>query len=71
MYSHYYINHNEQTNGDYEVHKESCSWLPSIDNRTYLGYFSSSIDAVLSARQKFPGWKVNGCYFCSPESHTS
>lgn len=71
MYKHYYINHNEQANGDHEVHHSECRWLPAIDNRTYLGYFSSSSQAINTARQKFPGWRINGCYFCCPESHTS
>lgn len=71
MYKHFYINHNEQTNEDHEVHHSECSWLPDIDNRTYLGYFTSSFEAVNIAKREFPSWKINGCYFCCPESHTS
>ena len=71
MYKHYYINRNEQSNGDHEVHHTDCYWLPDVENRSYLGYFSSSHEAVRDAVYKFPGWKVNGCYYCCPESHTS
>lgn len=71
MYKHYYINHSEQANGDHEVHRDDCAWLPDINNRTYLGYLLSSFDAIRVARQKFPAWLINGCAHCCPESHTS
>ena len=37
----YYINDNPQSNGDYEVHAESCGYLKLADRKTYLGKFSS------------------------------
>lgn len=70
MYRHYYINNNEQSNGDHEVHREECSWLPNVSNRTYLGYLTSSFTAINVAQQKFPTWKINGYAHCCPESNT-
>tara|TARA_Y100001956_G_scaffold43096_1_gene42072 strand:- start:1848 stop:2054 length:207 start_codon:yes stop_codon:yes gene_type:complete len=65
----YYVNKNVQTNGDHEVHKTGCSFLPSPDNRIYLGAFSNCKEAVLEAKRIYS--QVNGCYFCSRECHTS
>ena len=65
----YYVNKIAQANGDHEVHKESCSFLPSASNRIYLGVFSTCQAAVRAARTHYD--QVNGCYFCSRECHTS
>lgn len=67
----YYINKNEQANGDHEVHASHCTWLPDADNRVYLGVFNNGIEAVAEAKRRWPGTKINGCYYCSRESHTS
>lgn len=67
MYS-YYVNKNAQTNGDHEVHKESCSYLPTVSNRIHLGYFFNCQDAVQEARKYYN--QVNGCYYCSNACHT-
>lgn len=65
----YYVNKNSQSNGDHEVHKDGCSFMPSIENRIYLGYFSDCKDAVNKAKTYYD--KVNGCYYCSNRCHTS
>lgn len=65
----YYVNKNAQSNGDHEVHKSTCNWLPKVENRTYLGDFTSCRGAVNAAKKYYS--KVNGCYFCSNECHTS
>ena len=65
----YYVNKNAQSNGDHEVHKTGCSWLPKTENRIYLGEFSSCILAVTKARNHYT--KVNGCKHCSLPCHTS
>ena len=64
----YYVNMNSQANGDHEVHRLGCSWLPEQHNRIYLGDFVSCALAVRAARQYF--WQVNGCYYCSYICHT-
>ncbi len=62
----YYVNDNAQPNGDHEVHKQGCNWMPS--NRTYLGDHASCTTAVFAAKQIYG--RANGCYFCSRECHT-
>ena len=65
----YYVNKNAQSNGDHEVHKQGCTWMPHEDNRIYLGDFSSCHDAVKAAKAHYR--QVNGCYYCSKPCHTS
>ena len=67
--SHYYVNKNAQSNGDHEVHKYGCAWLPKVENRIYLGYFDSCVKAVSKAREHYV--QVNGCYHCSEPCHTT
>lgn len=64
----YYVNNNAQANGDHEVHDEDCQYLPSSQNRTYLGIFSNCKDAVEEAKKHHS--KVNGCKTCSNRCHT-
>ena len=65
----YYVNKNAQANGDHEVHKSDCSFLPKEENRIYLGVFDNCKDAVRGAKKYYS--QVNGCYYCSNECHTS
>jgi len=65
----YYVNKNAQANGDHEVHREGCSYLPLETNRIYLGQFDSCSGAVREARNHYT--QVNGCYYCSNACHTS
>ncbi len=65
----YYVNKNAQTNGDHEVHKIGCSWLPNDENRIYLGEFYSCYLAVTEARKYYT--QVDGCKHCSLACHTS
>lgn len=64
----YYVNKNAQNNGDHEVHREGCSYMPSPANRHYLGDFSNCRPAVAEARKYFN--QVDGCYYCSNDCHT-
>ena len=65
----YYVNQNAQDNGDHEVHEEGCSWMPEIENREYLGDFSSCSPAVAEAKRR--GYSTaNGCYYCCKPCHT-
>lgn len=64
----YYVNKNRQDNGDHEVHKEGCSWMPAPQNRKYLGEYNSCRPAVTEAKKTYP--QSNGCYYCSNECHT-
>lgn len=66
--AYYCVNSNEQPNGDHEVHESTCSFLPSEQNRIWLGEFESCQEAVREARKHFR--QVNGCYHCSYACHT-
>lgn len=62
-----YVNDNAQPNGDHEVHREGCSYMPN--SATYLGQHDSCQSAVAAARRKY--LRSNGCYWCSRPCHTS
>lgn len=64
----YYVNMNAQNNGDHEVHKSSCSYMPAQENRKYLGEFATCFGAVRVAKKHYP--QSNGCYYCSNACHT-
>jgi len=64
----YYVHTAAQSNGDHEVHRAGCAWMPESQNRLYLGEFTNCREAVAKAKQHFP--KSNGCYYCSRECHT-
>lgn len=67
MYKRYYKNKNAQANGDHEVHEEGCLWMPSEENRLYLGLFEDCRDAVKKAKQIDPS--ADGCKHCCPKAH--
>lgn len=49
MLEHFYVNKNTDAQGNHEVHRENCDYLPRPENREYLGFFSNSYDAVRAA----------------------
>jgi len=63
----YFVNKNAQLNGDHEVHKKNCFYLPRETNRISLGFFSNCSQAVQKAKEIFP--TADGCYSCSNECH--
>jgi hypothetical protein len=65
----YYVNKRAQNNGDNEVHKDGCSYLPAPENRSYLGEFEDCHAAVKEARKTYPK-TANGCAYCCPACHT-
>jgi len=65
----YYVNKNAQLNGDHEVHKEGCVFMPLPQNRLFLGNFYTCTDAVREAKKTYA--QSNGCRTCSRECHTS
>ncbi|SDL58226.1 hypothetical protein SAMN05421820_101810 [Pedobacter steynii] len=64
----YYVNKRAQSNGDHEVHHESCRYLPLPENRSYLGEYSSCGPAVTEAKRTYS--TANGCLTCSTDCHT-
>lgn len=66
MKSKYYVNNNSQPNGDHEVHKEGCTYMPS--DKKYLGEFDNCADAVKEAKKTYS--KSDGCKYCASPCHT-
>ena len=65
----YYVNKNQQSNGDHEVHREGCRYMPAVHNRDYLGGYATCPPAVREAKRR--GYRTaNGCYYCSRACHT-
>lgn len=65
----YYVNRQAQVNGDHEVHKQTCAFLPIPSNQLALGFHSNCREAVRAAKVHY--YQSNGCYWCSRECHTS
>ena len=65
----YYMNKHAQSNGDHEVHRTGCAWMPNKENRLPLGDFSTCHGAVQKAKQFDPN--ADGCAHCSPDCHKS
>ena len=65
----YYVNKNQQSNGDHEVHILGCSWMVNMENFIYLGTFYNCHEAVQAAKRYY--LQVNGCYYCCRQCHTS
>lgn len=63
----YFVNTNAQANGDHEVHKDTCLFLPAPANRKDLGYCSSDEEALRKARQYYTS--ADGCAYCCPRIH--
>lgn len=66
--AYFYVNKNAQSNGDHEVHKIGCSFIPAQHNRVYLGDFATCSPAVREAKRYYS--QVNGCFYCSRSCHT-
>ena len=66
----YYFYNQVDKNNNHEVHKESCEYLPSPLNRTFIGYESDCRSALRRAKRDNPGKTFDGCYWCSRACHT-
>ncbi|QNL51900.1 hypothetical protein H8S90_10145 [Olivibacter sp. SDN3] len=64
----YYVNTKAQANGDHEVHRADCIFLPTLSNRRYLGEFNSCREAVAEAKKIYAS--ADGCKICSYACHT-
>lgn len=63
----YYVNNVAQANGDHEVHRSGCTYMPL--NKAHLGEHATCRTAVVAAKVHFR--QSNGCAFCSRECHTT
>lgn len=52
----FYVNKKAQSNGDHEVHRATCSWLPEPENRQYLGDFATPQQALIEAKSIITKW---------------
>jgi len=66
----YYFHNTVDDKGNHEVHTKSCSYLPALSNRTFIGYEHSCSDAIKRAKQEHPYKSFDGCFFCSNSCHT-
>lgn len=66
------VNSNPQPNGDHEVHNTStgCIYMPSPSNQIDLGFLPTCQSAVADAKRRWPGHRINGCYYCANACHT-
>ena len=62
----YYVNRKAQVNGDNEVHKNSCAFIPEKHNRLYLGYLANCQKALAEASKTYPD-TATLCRYCCPE----
>jgi hypothetical protein len=69
VYEHYYYNVNLDNKGNHEVHTDSCSFLPSPQNRVYIGYESSCSKAITRVMIETGKSNFDGCFWCCRECH--
>lgn len=68
MNNFYFLNLQEQPEGEHEIHKKGCRFFP--EQAEYLGQFVSDDDALSVARYRHPYWNINGCRTCCPKVDT-
>ncbi len=64
----YFVTMTPQPNGNHEVHREGCFWMPGARYRIPLGNHLYCQQAVRIAAEHYA--QVNGCATCSPRCHT-
>lgn len=65
----YYLNRRAQANGDHELHRAGCAYLPPDEGRISLGEHADGAAALQKAKEHAA--RVNACYYCLPEYHLS
>ena len=61
----YYLNKNSNPQGLLMVHADSCTRLPDILSRVYLGIFPNSLLAINAAKDQFQVEKAAICKCCT------
>ena len=64
----YHVSKESKNNGEHEIHKSTCSFLPVSEKRIFLGFLSSCNEAIAEAKKHFE--EVNPCYYCCFEYHS-
>lgn len=73
----YYLNRNKQpaqSGGNYEIHKESCSYYYNYNNGNNficLGVHNNDFEALAAAKKRFSSnaHEIDGCAHCCPIIH--
>lgn len=60
--THYYINNRTQRNGEHQIHRTGCTFMPDGDTRAYLGEFDSCASALAEARKRYK--QATACRYC-------
>jgi hypothetical protein len=66
----YFFNINTDDNGNHEIHTDGCSYLPAVQNREIIGYYSDCKEALNAAKNRYPSKSFDGCYWCCRNCHT-
>ena len=64
----YYLNKRTQKNGDHEMHREDCKFLPYPTNRIDLGKFGNEYEALEAAKKIYK--KADGCSYCCQNANS-
>lgn len=69
MFQHYYVNNDQSKNPGlhHEVHTAEHANILGIRSKTYLGYYSNEIEAVMKAKCIY--LDADGCAICCPRAH--
>jgi hypothetical protein len=76
MIATYYMNKNQQPNGDYEVHVYGCQHGAHPENWLVLGDYENCQPAVAEAIKRYQtqvtqyGGRINGCFYCCNPCNT-
>ncbi len=68
---HYYVNPNEYE-GEHSLHmvkRVPCKHGADAENQIDLGYHIGCHYALREARERFPDWSINGCFYCCHDCH--
>ncbi len=68
---HYYVNiqENDGVHVMHMVKREPCQHGADEENQKDVGYHIGCHYALEKARETFPDWSINGCYFCCNDCH--
>ena len=61
----FYLDSEARSDGTHILHKDWCVWMPYVEHKISIGYFSDCFDALQAARSYLS--HVNGCEICLPE----
>ena len=63
----YYVNQNQQSSGDHEVHTRECTHGANAVNKLPLGFHETCQPALREAKKRYPS--ADGCYYCCNACH--